>query len=116
MHHNYCFRRKQHSNAACDAALAASIIINGSKISFFNFVLSLSDETMNMSIIDDQSSSDDEDGKEAIESPTVESPIAEDFNERRSVQMKKYSNSISCLLYTSPSPRDKRQSRMPSSA
>ena len=24
--------------------------------------------------------------------------------------------SISCLLYTSPSPRDKRQSRMPSSA
>ena len=50
---------------------------------------------MNMSIIDDQSSSDDEDGKEAIESPTVESPIAEDFNERRSVQMKKYSNSIS---------------------
>ena len=27
MHHNYCFRRKQHSYAACDAALAASIII-----------------------------------------------------------------------------------------
>ena len=25
-------------------------------------------------------------------------------------------DSISCLLYTSPSPRDKRQSRMPSSA
>ena len=25
-------------------------------------------------------------------------------------------NSITCLLYTSPSPRDKRQSRMPSSA
>ena len=25
-------------------------------------------------------------------------------------------NPISCLLYTSPSPRDKRQSRMPSSA
>ena len=25
-------------------------------------------------------------------------------------------NDISCLLYTSPSPRDKRQSRMPSSA
>ena len=24
--------------------------------------------------------------------------------------------SVSCLLYTSPSPRDKRQSRMPSSA
>ena len=25
-------------------------------------------------------------------------------------------NTLSCLLYTSPSPRDKRQSRMPSSA
>ena len=25
-------------------------------------------------------------------------------------------NNINCLLYTSPSPRDKRQSRMPSSA
>ena len=25
-------------------------------------------------------------------------------------------NNITCLLYTSPSPRDKRQSRMPSSA
>ena len=28
----------------------------------------------------------------------------------------KIRNHISCLLYTSPSPRDKRQSRMPSSA
>ena len=27
-----------------------------------------------------------------------------------------YYNSNTCLLYTSPSPRDKRQSRMPSSA
>ena len=27
-----------------------------------------------------------------------------------------FENSTSCLLYTSPSPRDKRQSRMPSSA
>ena len=27
MHHNYCFRRKQHSYAACDAALAASIFL-----------------------------------------------------------------------------------------
>ena len=27
-----------------------------------------------------------------------------------------YDKSIGCLLYTSPSPRDKRQSRMPSSA
>ena len=28
----------------------------------------------------------------------------------------KFDGSKSCLLYTSPSPRDKRQSRMPSSA
>ena len=27
-----------------------------------------------------------------------------------------YGNTVACLLYTSPSPRDKRQSRMPSSA
>ena len=27
-----------------------------------------------------------------------------------------YGPSVTCLLYTSPSPRDKRQSRMPSSA
>ena len=30
--------------------------------------------------------------------------------------MKKITFNKSCLLYTSPSPRDKRQSRMPSSA
>ena len=29
---------------------------------------------------------------------------------------KKKADTIGCLLYTSPSPRDKRQSRMPSSA
>ena len=27
MHRNYCFRHKRHSYAACDAALAASMII-----------------------------------------------------------------------------------------
>ena len=27
MHRNYCFRRKQHSYAACDAALAASLFL-----------------------------------------------------------------------------------------
>ena len=31
-------------------------------------------------------------------------------------QKMEYLSNISCLLYTSPSPRDKRQSRMPSSA
>ena len=30
--------------------------------------------------------------------------------------MHKSGNTLGCLLYTSPSPRDKRQSRMPSSA
>ena len=30
--------------------------------------------------------------------------------------IKEFAPPISCLLYTSPSPRDKRQSRMPSSA
>ena len=33
-----------------------------------------------------------------------------------SEQFKAQGNSFDCLLYTSPSPRDKRQSRMPSSA
>ena len=32
------------------------------------------------------------------------------------IENKLITRSISCLLYTSPSPRDKRQSRMPSSA
>ena len=32
------------------------------------------------------------------------------------INTKKYSFNISCLLYTSPSPRDRQKSRMPSSA
>ena len=40
--------------------------------------------------------------------------VAETTLKLRSDEVK--SNNISCLLYTSPSPRDKRQSRMPSSA
>ena len=39
-------------------------------------------------------------------------PVLVDFTHPDSV----YENTRSCLLYTSPSPRDKRQSRMPSSA
>ena len=35
---------------------------------------------------------------------------------RRGVKLTEAGLSYSCLLYTSPSPRDKRQSRMPSSA
>ena len=44
--------------------------------------------------------------------PTVESLTKNDL----SIQEILDSNSESCLLYTSPSPRDQRGSRMPSSA
>ena len=37
-------------------------------------------------------------------------------NQRKNFAIKGLDKSRSCLLYTSPSPRDKRQSRMPSSA
>ena len=36
--------------------------------------------------------------------------------EQRAKRLKDYELAMNCLLYTSPSPRDKRQSRMPSSA
>ena len=39
--------------------------------------------------------------------------IVEVWNNQRRME---YEEERSCLLYTSPSPRDKRQSRMPSSA
>ena len=38
------------------------------------------------------------------------------LQENSSVLVKKVVGDVTCLLYTSPSPRDKRQSRMPSSA
>ena len=45
---------------------------------------------------------------------SVDSP---DFTMRVAERVKKINTNIkTCLLYTSPSPRDKRQSRMPSSA
>ena len=38
-------------------------------------------------------------------------------NKNKNIEIKHINNRTnSCLLYTSPSPRDKRQSRMPSSA
>ena len=40
---------------------------------------------------------------------------ADDFD-TKPVDIKRLLEKIACLLYTSPSPRDKRQSRMPSSA
>ena len=39
-----------------------------------------------------------------------------DFNKRTELDVKDMTAPEACLLYTSPSPRDKRQSRMPSSA
>ena len=38
------------------------------------------------------------------------------FYEALQVLLDDYASDVGCLLYTSPSPRDKRQSRMPSSA
>ena len=40
----------------------------------------------------------------------------ENMEDKFSKDYEKVDLSITCLLYTSPSPRDKRQSRMPSSA
>ena len=45
---------------------------------------------------------------------TSQEPKACNKSSRRKLQMQSKDNA--CLLYTSPSPRDKRQSRMPSSA
>ena len=42
--------------------------------------------------------------------------IAEDDGARALKELAGVKASLPCLLYTSPSPRDKRQSRMPSSA
>ena len=39
-----------------------------------------------------------------------------DWNREGGTKLRKLDHSMICLLYTSPSPRDKRQSRMPSSA
>ena len=44
--------------------------------------------------------------------PFQEDPVTQSIQELNSFK----SDAIICLLYTSPSPRDKRQSRMPSSA
>ena len=42
--------------------------------------------------------------------------VVADMNEDDAVKTARSVNGMACLLYTSPSPRDKRQSRMPSSA
>ena len=43
-------------------------------------------------------------------------PFSERYAGMYTLHRNLYKNSYGCLLYTSPSPRDKRQSRMPSSA
>ena len=47
---------------------------------------------------------------------TSNSPEVGESRETMAINYKGEEVSIACLLYTSPSPRDKRQSRMPSSA
>ena len=44
------------------------------------------------------------------------SSLMDDFNSSIDIDKRLIEEDIACLLYTSPSPRDKRQSRMPSSA
>ena len=42
--------------------------------------------------------------------------IGQEVSQEREIEIPEPVRDIYCLLYTSPSPRDKRQSRMPSSA
>ena len=57
-------------------------------------------------------------GAEYLSGPTVKDMVlgAQALAEYAHHVAKAYDIQIACLLYTSPSPRDKRQSRMPSSA
>ena len=55
-------------------------------------------------------------GLESIPSDAVITPSARDRLNELNVNLVKRAGGSICLLYTSPSPRDKRQSRMPSSA
>ena len=48
--------------------------------------------------------------------PSVRMVLLKDFNKDGFVFYTNLNSRKGCLLYTSPSPRDKRQSRMPSSA
>ena len=52
-------------------------------------------------------------GEDAVADHAVE---ADDLRKQVSAKKADLEDVNSCLLYTSPSPRDKRQSRMPSSA
>ena len=53
-------------------------------------------------------------GFKQSEDPEYLEPVKEELDALR--QAKEYSKTCSCLLYTSPSPRDVEESRMPSSA
>ena len=46
----------------------------------------------------------------------LEVPSVKEFQERITKTLERYPYLVACLLYTSPSPRDMRRSRMPSSA
>ena len=52
----------------------------------------------------------------SIEKNSPESKLMVLLVDERPEEVTDMKRSVSCLLYTSPSPRDKRQSRMPSSA
>ena len=54
--------------------------------------------------------------KELKEKGVIFMPISEAVHEHPELVKKYLGTVVPCLLYTSPSPRDKRQSRMPSSA
>ena len=59
---------------------------------------------------------DDEDDKDDSEESGDDENNEKDEDIVNLKTPKVFKFTISCLLYTSPSPRDKRQSRMPSSA
>ena len=58
----------------------------------------------------------DDDAADDAEDPAEEAEVAEEEEEEEEEDEDPIELLKACLLYTSPSPRDKRQSRMPSSA
>jgi len=74
---------------------------------FFNKLFGIEEEVV--------FSAEAEEVPEVIAEPPKPPPII-DVPHKRAVEMKKGREAKPCLLYTSPSPRDQRGSRMPSSA
>ena len=72
------------------------------------------DATVDIEEVKDESVVETEAPKEET-STTEQEPVKQETEEKKQDEnLEDYSKG--CLLYTSPSPRDKRQSRMPSSA